>query len=86
MARALAPILARDLRHAGLSSLLDYDTRSLRSQMKHANRARVSYVVIIGDDELSRGEVGLKNMETGAQDTVARPEVVARIQRDIEVN
>jgi len=79
-ARLPAQVLARDLRHDGFSVLVDYDGRSLRSQMKRADRADASYVLIVGGDELERGEVTVKDMTTGQQSTVARTALVQRLK------
>ena len=79
-ARLPTHVLARDLRHAGLSVLVEYEARSLRSQMKRADRADVAHVLIVGDDELERDEVTVKNMATGAQSTVARDAIAERLR------
>ena len=70
--REEAFIVAKTLRDAGLRTLIDYDRRSAKSQMKRADRAGARYVVIVGGDELARGEVTLKDMTTGEQRAVAR--------------
>ena len=75
-----AHVLARDLRHAGLSVLLDYEPRSPRSQMKRADRTGAAYVLIVGSDELARGEISVKTMATGEQETVSRDQIVARLR------
>ena len=77
--RQPAHLLARDLRHAGLSTLVDYEVRSPRAQMKRADRTKARYVLIVGSDELERGEVSVKNMGTGEQTTVARDDIVSRL-------
>ena len=79
-ARLPAQVLARDLRHDGFSVLVDYDAKSLRTQMKRADRADVSQVLIVGGDELERGEVTIKDMQTGQQSTVARVDLVQRLR------
>ena len=71
-ARVPSHVLARDLRHSGLSVLVDYESRSLRAQMKRADRARVAHVLIVGDDELKQGEVTVKDMATGEQSAMPR--------------
>ena len=71
-ARVPSHVLARDLRHAGLSVLVDYESRSLRAQMKRADRARVAHVLIVGDDELKQGEITVKDMATGEQAAMPR--------------
>ena len=75
-----AQVLARDLRHAGLSVLVDYEPRSPRSQMKRADRTGAAYVLIVGSDELARGEISVKNMMTGEQETVSRDQIAARLR------
>lgn len=74
--REAAFVLARALRAGGLRTLVDYEARSAKAQMKRANRAGVRHVVIVGDDELARGEVTVKTMATGEQHGVARDRVV----------
>ena len=69
-------VLARALRAGGLRTLVDYEARSAKAQMKRANRAGVSHVVILGDDELAAGEVTVKTMATGEQCKVARDKIV----------
>ena len=74
-ARVSGQVLARDLRGAGLRVLIEYEARSLRSQMKYADRVSAAYVLIVGDDELEHGNVTVKNMTTGEQSTVSRADV-----------
>ena len=78
-ARPPAHLLARDLRHAGVTALVDYDARSLRAQMKRADRSGARRVLILGDDEIARGEVTVKDMLSGEQAAVARDDVVRRL-------
>ena len=80
-ARLPAQALTRDLRHAGLTALVDYDARSLRSQMKRADRTKALHVLIVGGDELARDQVSLKNMATGSQETVPRSDIVSRLSQ-----
>ena len=60
-------------------TLVDYDARSLRAQMKRADKTNARYVVILGDTELARDEVTVKDMHSGVQTTVSREAVVQRI-------
>ena len=50
--------LLRDLRRAGLEAHMEYEGRSIKSQMKRADRLKAAYALILGDDELAarRGE------------------------------
>ncbi len=59
--------LSRELRKRGLSVAMDYEGRSLKAQMKQANKANTSYTLIIGEDELEAGKATLKNMNSQEQ-------------------
>jgi len=76
-ARDVAFQLVRELRQAAIRADIDYEGRSVRAQMKRADRLAAPLVVIIGDEELSRGQVRVKDMRSGDQVDVARTEIVA---------
>ncbi len=78
-ARRSALELVRDLRRAGLNAQLDYEGRTLKSQMKRADRLGAPLVLILGEDELARGQVTVKRMAASTQEPVARGEVVALV-------
>lgn len=75
-ARASALELLRDLRRAGLNAQVEYEGRSLKSQMKRADRLRAPLVFILGDDELARGEVSVRRMAASAQESIRREAAV----------
>ena len=80
-----ARVLARDLRMSGLTALIDYGGRSSKSQMKRANRSGAERMLILGEDELARSVVTVKEMETGNQKTLSRDAVASYlIQRRLE--
>ncbi|WP_170308084.1 histidine--tRNA ligase [Paenibacillus dakarensis] len=62
--------LIYNLRSAGFSAERDYLGRKMKAQMKSADRLQARYTAILGEDELARGEIALKSMETGEQRTV----------------
>ena len=66
-ARAAAPQLVARVRGAGLSCDRDFVGRSLKAQMREANRSRARYALIIGDDELNSDTVALKDLDAGEQ-------------------
>jgi histidyl-tRNA synthetase len=68
--------VARELRDAGLSVRVDGSDRKLGKQLEAASKAGARWAVLIGD-ELARGEVGLKDLESGEQRTVPLTEVAA---------
>ena len=75
-ARESALALLRDLRRGGLEAHMEYEGRSIKSQMKRADRLKAAFALILGDDELAAGAVSVKDMTTGEQARVAREAVV----------
>ncbi len=71
--------LAREARAAGKTALLDLDARSMKSQMRQADSSGARFSAIIGDEELAKNAVSLKNMETGEQSSVAFEKVVENL-------
>jgi histidyl-tRNA synthetase len=69
-AAAAAFKYANDLRKNGISAQTDLMGRSIKAQMKHADKLGVKYVLVLGDDELASGQGSFKNMQTGAQTPV----------------
>ncbi len=70
-ARARAFRLVTQLRDAGTATETDYMDRSVKAQMKYANKLGAKNTVILGEDELARNAAFVKNMETGEQTEVA---------------
>ncbi len=66
-AQRLCLRLIRKLRKAGLRCEMDFLGRSLKSQLREANRERASFALVIGDRELETGEANLKEMESGQE-------------------
>jgi histidyl-tRNA synthetase len=71
--------LAQALRGRGIACGADLSGRSMKAQMRAANRARAPWVVLLGETEKNRGVVLLKNMATGDQVEVAPDELAARL-------
>jgi histidyl-tRNA synthetase len=74
--RAEALALLRELRHAGLAAQMELEARGVRAQMKRADRVDAAVTLIVGGDELARGEVTLREMKTGDQRAIPRQGVV----------
>jgi len=58
----------RNLRNMGISSDMDYQSRSLNSQLKTADHLKAQYAVIIGDDELKNEIALIRNMDDKTQE------------------
>lgn len=57
--------IAKDMRDEGFSVVYDLNGRSLRAQMKYADKLKAKFIVVIGDDEVEAKVVTLKDMTTG---------------------
>jgi histidyl-tRNA synthetase len=62
--------LMHRLRKAGLRMDMDLEGKSLKSQMKQADKAGAAYVLIVGDQELEQGKGVLRNMRTKEQSEI----------------
>ena len=69
-ARKPAISLQKELRQAGIRAEVEYQNKSLKSQMKKAGKLGVAYTVIIGEDELQKGVAILRNMNESSQNEV----------------
>lgn len=58
-------------RRRGISSEFDYLQRSVKAQMREANKMNARYVILLGGDEYKKGELVLKNMLDGTQENVS---------------
>ncbi|MEG0568246.1 MAG: His/Gly/Thr/Pro-type tRNA ligase C-terminal domain-containing protein, partial [Clostridium sp.] len=63
-AKTYASKLAQDLRLEGISCERDLLSRSLKAQMKYANKLGAKYSIVLGENELKENKASLKNMET----------------------
>lgn len=69
-----------ELSLAGIRTEFDFSSRSLKSLMKRADRLGAKHVLIVGADELEKGEAVLRNMITKEQHTVAMDGIVENIK------
>ena len=64
--------LAQQVRSRGVAALLDYDGRSLKAQLREADKAGVRLVAILGEQELKQRTITVKDLEQGgAQETIS---------------
>jgi histidyl-tRNA synthetase len=67
----------------GINAELDFGGKSLKSQMKRADRLAAGHVLIVGDDELQKGEAVLRNMKTKDQVSIPFEGLVEAIKKRI---
>lgn len=69
---AVARDLVGELRAHGLTALRAYDQRSMRAQMKQADRTGARLALIVGAAELAAGTVTVRDLSAGSERTIAR--------------
>ena len=79
-AKDAAVLLAQELRTAGIRTAALWEDRSLKAQMKQADRLGADYVLIIGEDEVKEGMVTVRRMADSTQATVPRADVLAEVR------
>ena len=77
--KAKAFEIVTKLRNKGVIVETDYLDRSVKAQMKYANKLGVDYTVIIGQNEMESDLVKLKNMETGDETEVKLEELEVKL-------
>jgi histidyl-tRNA synthetase len=77
-------LLVDELRRAGVACDRAYDGRSMKSQMKVADKSGARFALLIGPQELALGEVTIRDLRSDnfeqAQQSAARGDIVAVIQ------
>jgi len=68
--------LLSQLRDHGLQSMMAFGSRSLKAQLREANRKEVAYVIIIGDEEIEKGNVQIKSMMESTQEMVPMDQII----------
>lgn len=82
-ARRALPI-ALALRREGFRTGLDLKGRSMKAQMREANRQNARLTVIVGDDELERDVAQVKDMKTGEQNEAALSDLATHVRSVLE--
>jgi len=77
--------LTNELRRAGISAAMDYSDKSLKSQMKRADKLNSSFTLIFGDKEIGERRVELRDMKTKNQQVLSLdnlPEAIINIFKE----
>ena len=76
--------LVEDLRRSDIYAELDLVSRSLKAQMKYADKKSAAYTVILGDSELESGRVQIKDMKNSTQTEVGLDEITEYLLSHID--
>ncbi len=73
--------LLQEIRSLKISADMDYRNGSLKSQFRKADKLKASYVIVIGEDEMKKGAVKLKDMKTGSEENIKLTDVTNELKR-----
>jgi histidyl-tRNA synthetase len=62
--------IATDLRNRGKSVYIEHDSKSIKSQLKRANKLEAGYTVIIGEEELKSAKITVRNMRESSEESL----------------
>ena len=74
------PLVAQ-LRKAGIRTEIYPDSAKMKKQMGYANAKEIPYVVLVGENEMNKGKLTLKNMTTGEQTQVDIDELIEQVSK-----
>lgn len=63
--------LVSDFREKHIKAVMDLNAKSVKAQMKYANKVGARFSVVLGETEITTGQIKLKNMETGEEKELA---------------
>ncbi len=70
-----ALLLAQRLRERGFAGEVSFEARSIKAQMRQANKLRVKTCLILGQDEMEKGQIVVKDMATGVQKNIGQDDL-----------
>ena len=71
--------IASKLREAKINTEIYLEDKKIKSKFKYADKLNIPFTVVIGDDEIEKNKVTLKNMTTGEQETLIIEDVIKRL-------
>ncbi|MCH7737846.1 MAG: histidine--tRNA ligase [Chloroflexi bacterium] len=80
-ARIAALELSVRLRRAGVGAILSSGARGLRGQLRQANALQIPFTLILGDDEIEKGEVMVRDMESSVQESRPLAEFIEEVTK-----
>jgi histidyl-tRNA synthetase len=72
--------LLQKVRAEGISAEIYPSSEKIKKQLKYADEKRILFVVLVGEDEMKTGKLTLKNMQTGAQESLTIEEIVQKVK------
>jgi histidyl-tRNA synthetase len=74
--------LANSLRQSGISSAVDWSSRKIGDQIKTADKQKVPYVLVIGEDEIKSKKYKIKHLESGSEETLDKEGLIEKLGKE----
>ena len=74
--------LLNELRLSGIQADMDYECRTPKAQMKVANKINSRFTIIMGPDEIEKGVIKLKDMQTGVETFSEDADKIVRVVKE----
>jgi histidyl-tRNA synthetase len=81
-ARLPGLVLLNRLRQTGVPALIDYTGKNTRRQFQMAGKSGARHALILGEDEVAQGTIAVKDLESGAQETLPLDEAIQRLANE----
>jgi histidyl-tRNA synthetase len=75
--------LANQLHLAGIHAEFDYEGKSMKSQMRRADKLKARYVLILGEEELKKGRAVLRNMVDKSQEELPMENLMTALKKKV---
>lgn len=79
-AKIKAQSMVLELRNKGVPSIADLNDRSLKAQMKYADKLDARFVMVLGEDEIVKGKAKLRAMKTGEEKEIELDRIYEEVQ------
>lgn len=71
--------IATKLRKCGVKTEIYLNNKKLKAKFKYADKLKIPYVIIIGEDEINQNKFKLKDMSTGEEETLLLEEIIKKL-------
>lgn len=82
--RTFAFTLLENLRRAGIKAEKDFFERKIKAQFKQADKLNANFTIIVGEEELQRGVISIKNMKTQVQEEINIDNIISYLKQRME--
>ena len=72
--------IATILRNNNINTQVYFEDKKIKAKFKYADKLKIPYVIVIGEEEIKNNVVTLKNMKTGEQNTIKIGEAIEKIK------